>query len=388
MFRAPVIEDDDLPARWPRPDASAPRKRRRFPWRFAALVADPAGLGDRLRRADAALVRARSAAAGRCAGRGSPPEPDAARPIRRAGRHLWRCGGGGFAPVRHAALSAGSRRVGRGTGGSGPIGASTPGAWRVRFLSISSRGLLRQGGSTITQQVAKNLFLTNARTFGRKVQELMLTIWLERHFSKTEILEIWLNRVYLGSGALGHGCRRETVFRRLGAASVAVWQSAVLAGLPRAHSRFNPRTDPKAAAARGREGVGGHGAGRRHHPGPGRCRRPRDQFRAACHGRRMVRPTGPPARPRRWSRPAPIPCCVPRWIRGLQTAVEARLHAVLEGPGVHANAHEGAVVVLDSATGAVRAMAGGRDYEQGAYNRATLARAGASPARRSRRSSG
>ena len=58
-----------------------------------------------------------------------------------------------------------------------------------------------QGGSTITQQVAKNLFLTNARTFRRKVQELLLTLWLEQHFTKREILEIWLNRVYLGAGA-------------------------------------------------------------------------------------------------------------------------------------------------------------------------------------------
>ena len=60
-----------------------------------------------------------------------------------------------------------------------------------------------QGGSTITQQVAKNLFLTNARTFRRKVQELLLTLWLEHTFSKREILEIWLNRVYLGSGTWG-----------------------------------------------------------------------------------------------------------------------------------------------------------------------------------------
>jgi penicillin-binding protein 1A len=64
-------------------------------------------------------------------------------------------------------------------------------------------GHVVQGGSTITQQVAKNLFLTNARTFRRKVQELLLTLWLERSFSKQEILEIWLNRVYLGSGAWG-----------------------------------------------------------------------------------------------------------------------------------------------------------------------------------------
>ena len=76
-----------------------------------------------------------------------------------------------------------------------------------------------QGGSTITQQVAKNLFLTNARTFKRKVQELMLTFWLEQHFTKREILEIWLNRVYLGSGAWGMDAAAQHLFRRLGAAS-------------------------------------------------------------------------------------------------------------------------------------------------------------------------
>ena len=66
-----------------------------------------------------------------------------------------------------------------------------------------------QGGSTLTQQVAKTLFLTNARTTKRKVQELLLTLWLERHFTKQEILEIYLNRVYLGVRRLGDGCRGE-----------------------------------------------------------------------------------------------------------------------------------------------------------------------------------
>ncbi len=68
-------------------------------------------------------------------------------------------------------------------------------------LTDIMRGRIAQGGSTITQQVAKNLFLTNARTLQRKAQELMLTFWLARHFTKREILEIWLNRVYFGSGA-------------------------------------------------------------------------------------------------------------------------------------------------------------------------------------------
>lgn len=65
------------------------------------------------------------------------------------------------------------------------------------------QGRLREGGSTITQQLAKNLFLTPERTFGRKVQELILAVWLETKFSKAEIMELYLNRVYFGAGATG-----------------------------------------------------------------------------------------------------------------------------------------------------------------------------------------
>ena len=123
----------------------------------------------------------------------------------------------------------------------------------LRAISVNLRsGHLVQGGSTITQQVAKTLFLTNARTLRRKVQELMLTLWLEHSFSKQEILEIWLNRVYLGSGAWGVDAAARVYFG-VTARKLSLWQCAVLAGLPRAPSRFNPRADPAAAAARGRE---------------------------------------------------------------------------------------------------------------------------------------
>ena len=81
-------------------------------------------------------------------------------------------------------------------------GLDVIGIARAVWVNLPS-GRLVQGGSTITQQVAKNLFLTNARTLRRKVQEVLLTLWLERTFTKQEILEIWLNRVYLGSGAWG-----------------------------------------------------------------------------------------------------------------------------------------------------------------------------------------
>ena len=99
-----------------------------------------------------------------------------------------------------------------------------------------------QGGSTLTQQVAKTLFLTNARTTKRKVQELLLTLWLEHHFTKQEILEIYLNRVYLGAGAWGMDAAAKIYFG-VPARRVTLAQAAVLAGCCRgAPSRFNPRT--------------------------------------------------------------------------------------------------------------------------------------------------
>ena len=130
--------------------------------------------------------------------------------------------------------------------GIDPIGLA-----RAAWINLTS-GRVVQGGSTITQQVAKNLFLTNARTFRRKVQELLLTLWLEHTFSKREILEIWLNRVYLGSGTWGVDAAARMYFG-ISARRVTLWQAAMLAGLPRAPSRFNPRADPGAAAARARE---------------------------------------------------------------------------------------------------------------------------------------
>src|SRR3954447_1777315 len=76
------------------------------------------------------------------------------------------------------------------------------GIGRAVVANILRRGL-SQGGSTITQQLAKNLFLTQERTLTRKIQELVLAFWLERKFSKVEILELYLNRVYFGAGAYG-----------------------------------------------------------------------------------------------------------------------------------------------------------------------------------------
>jgi penicillin-binding protein 1A len=233
-------------------------------------------------------------------------------------------------------------------------------------------GRVRQGGSTITQQVAKNLFLSNARTFRRKVQEFMLTLWLERHFSKTEILEIWLNRVYLGSGAWGVDAASRLYFG-VPTKRLTLWQAALIAGLPRAPSRYNPRVDPAAATARAREVLAAmvadgaitqmqaDAASAQIHIVP----RPAGGGWFADWAAEQAQPQLPPG--------TDVVLRTTLDTR-LQTTVETRLRALLDGPGVKVGAHQAAAIVLDAATGAVRAMAGGRDYADGAYNRATLAR--------------
>ncbi len=243
----------------------------------------------------------------------------------------------------------------------------------LRALRVDlSAGRVVQGGSTITQQVAKTLFLTNARTFRRKVQEVLLTLWLEKHFSKREILEIWLNRVYLGSGAWGVDAAAHIYFG-ISARKLSLWQAAVIAGLPRAPSRFNPRNDPQAAAARGREVLAAMvesgaitaqeaaEAGARMHFSAQHLGGGWFADWAASQAEAVV--------------PEGVDAVLRSTLdRRLQAAAEARLTALLEGPGHRVGASEGAVVVLDAETGAVRAMVGGRVYGQGAYNRATLAR--------------
>ncbi len=244
----------------------------------------------------------------------------------------------------------------------------------ARALLVNLRaGQLRQGGSTITQQVAKNLFLTNARTIRRKVQELMLTLWLEQHFSKREILEIWLNRVYLGSGTWGVDAASRLYFG-VSARKLNLWQCAVLAGLPRAPSRINPRADPAAATARGRDVLAAMAL-------TGVITQAQAQAAAT---QIAFPPAGGPAAPwfAEWASEqaqAVLPPDADAVVRTtldprLQAAVETRLAALLNGPGVAASAGQGAVVVLDAATGAVRAMVGGRDWRASPFNRAVLAR--------------
>ncbi len=110
-------------------------------------------------------------------------------------------------------------------------------------------GHLVQGGSTITQQAAKNIFLTPERNLRRKAQEFLLALWLEQKFTKDEILELYLNRVYLGSGSYGVSAAAEKYFGKK-VSLLSLPESAMLAGLLKAPSRYSPVNDPKLARQR------------------------------------------------------------------------------------------------------------------------------------------
>lgn len=111
------------------------------------------------------------------------------------------------------------------------------------------RGHMVQGGSTVTQQVAKNVFLTPERTLSRKIQEMILAFWLEARFSKKEIMAIYLNRVYLGSGAFGVDAAARRYFNK-SARDLTLYESALMAGLLKAPSRYSPVANAERARDR------------------------------------------------------------------------------------------------------------------------------------------
>ena len=122
------------------------------------------------------------------------------------------------------------------------------GLLRAAFANVIRRGV-SQGGSTLTQQLAKNLFLTQERTIWRKMQEAVLAVWLERKLGKAEILELYLNRVYFGSGAYGVEAAAQRYFGK-SARQVKLAEAAMLAGLVKSPSRLAPSRNPDGAQRR------------------------------------------------------------------------------------------------------------------------------------------
>jgi penicillin-binding protein 1A len=227
-------------------------------------------------------------------------------------------------------------------------------------------GHWRQGGSTITQQLARNIFLTNSRTFGRKVKEGVLALALERKFSKDQILELYLNRVYFGGGAYGIDAASRTFFGH-GADRLSLGEAAIIAGLVKAPSNYSPTADVE--AARGRAGVVLNSM-------------VENGFLSAAAASGVdtatirVQPAAKQNSVRYftdWALPQldtlidetsePIDV----WTT-LDTRMQAAADRAINGftpPGA-----QGALVSLDR-DGAVRAMIGGRDYVDSIYNRAT-----------------
>lgn len=256
----------------------------------------------------------------------------------------------------------------------GHYGVDPWGLARAMYANVRA-GRVVQGGSTITQQVAKNLFLTPDRNLKRKIQEVMLAFWLENNFSKDQILELYLNRVYLGAGTYGVDAAARKYFDR-SATQINTWQAAMLAGLLKAPSRYNPLADKERAAQRTKVVLGAMvDAGY--------------LTRAQAANARKQEAKSHPNRP---GRQAPyfvdwVLDQVTDYVGGrdrdlivqttllpdLQARSETTLRVTLERNGKARRIGEGAVVVM-STDGAVRAMVGGENYDASQFNRATQAR--------------
>ncbi|MEX6632445.1 transglycosylase domain-containing protein [Hyphococcus lacteus] len=245
----------------------------------------------------------------------------------------------------------------------------------VRALIVNANeGSVRQGGSTITQQLAKNVFLSGERTMKRKIQELMLSFWLEHKFRKDEILTLYLNRVYFGAGAYGIDAASYRYFGKP-ASKLAVGEAAVLAGLLKAPSRYSPTSNPEDAGKRGRlvieqmvtAGFLTRRAADVAISNPVMLASPR--FEAAPyfidHVMREARSLSPSVDADLIIRTTFDP--------KVQAAAETGLIAGLAVAGDGLSDIESAVVMMDR-EGAVRAMIGGRDYARSQYNRATQAK--------------
>jgi penicillin-binding protein 1A len=230
------------------------------------------------------------------------------------------------------------------------------------------------GGSTITQQLAKNLYLTPERSLTRKLQELTLAIWLETHLAKDEILTLYLNRVYLGAGAYGVEAAAQRYFAKP-AKELGLAESAMIVGLLKAPSALAPTNDLDRARERAgvvlarmqEEGLITVETAAAARAKPAKLAPEVDELAGyfvdwVLDG--LADQLGKPERD----------LVVHTTLdRKLQAAADAALTGTLERSGAKNAVGQGAVVLLD-AQGAVRAMVGGRSHKDSPFNRAVSAR--------------
>ena len=254
----------------------------------------------------------------------------------------------------------------------GHVGVDPLGLIRAMWTNIRA-GQVVQGGSTITQQLAKILFLTPERTLRRKVQEVLLAFWMEIELEKDEILSLYLNRVYLGAGTYGVDAAARRYFGKP-ASEVNLYESALLAGLLKAPSRYSPARGEDAAEARTRivlDAMVEAGFITRRQADYAIETRERGETTATWRARHFSD----------WVL-AQVEDFIGRIDRDIvvETTLDSRLQAIaeeeasemLEGAATERGAGEAAVVVMDP-KGAVRALVGGRDYAESQFNRATQA---------------
>ncbi len=246
--------------------------------------------------------------------------------------------------------------------GVDPIGLAR--AVQVRL----ERGHWAQGGSTITQQLARNLFLTNTRTFGRKGRELIIALAMEAKYSKDDILELYLNRVYFGGGAYGIDAASRRFFDHP-ATQLSLEESAIIAGLVKAPSSYSPTADAKAAVDRARVVLNVMADAGVISPGIAAAARPDKVTLAAGPQQNSIRYFTDWALPQLDGLVDDQQQPIDVWTTidpEMQAAADAAVKAYAPKDA------QGALVALDR-DGAVRAMVGGRDYVSSIYNRATQA---------------
>ncbi len=253
-------------------------------------------------------------------------------------------------------------------------GVDVIGLGRATLANLRARRVV-QGGSTITQQLAKNVFLTPERSYKRKVQEVLLAFWLEHRFTKNQILTIYLNRVYLGAGTFGVEAASRRYFDKP-ARTLTPYEAATIAGLLKAPSRYAPSADPERSKARTAEVLDNlvEAGYMKPEEAAAAGRQPLRVANAAQAGRGARYFTD-------WLADA-VPGFVGYVDRDLivvttldaklQRFAEAEIVRALQRDGAKANASQAALIAL-STDGAVRAMIGGRDYADSQFNRAASA---------------
>jgi len=253
--------------------------------------------------------------------------------------------------------------------GVDPIGIA-----RAALANVLHRGV-SQGGSTLTQQLAKNLFLTQERTMQRKLQEVELALWLERKHSKNEILELYLNRVYFGSGAYGVEAAAQKYFGK-SARTVTVAEAAMLAGLVQSPSRLAPNRNPEGAEKRAQTVLAAMASAKFITEAQAQASIGHPSYNVKAAGAGTVN-------------------YVADWVGEVlddligqidqsivvETSIDPKLQAIAEASiidelaakSVKFNVSQGALVAM-TPDGAVRAMVGGRNYAESQYNRAVTAK--------------